>query len=83
MNAIQLLLLSVLVFVLGGIAALLNRAHRSARLISGITGIFGSLAGIAANGSPPVERRPSSRRSPAVDGFLPFMAGRPFPGVRS
>ena len=48
MNAIQLLLLSVLVFVLGGIAGLLNRTNRTARLISGITGIFGSLVGFTA-----------------------------------
>ena len=49
MDAIQLLLLSVLVFVVGAVAALLsNGSSRTSRYISGIAGMLGSVVGVLA-----------------------------------
>jgi hydrogenase-4 component B len=49
MDAIQLLLLSVLVFGVGALASLLlNGSSRAARYVSGIAGMLGSLVGLLA-----------------------------------
>jgi hydrogenase-4 component B len=49
MDAIQLLLLSVLVFGIGALASLLlNGSSRTARYVSGIAGMLGSLVGLLA-----------------------------------
>ena len=69
MNAIQLLLLSVVIFGLGGLASLLlNRNSRSARLVSGISGMLGSVIGLIASVAA-VLTKSSEMRTPVP---LPF-----------